>query len=49
MVRPVDEFAEVFKEAVSPITAEDEIILLGDLPASPLTTALNVIMKRFNK
>ena len=41
--KTADEFAEVFKEAVSSITAEDEIILLGDLiGGSPLTTALNV-------
>ena len=42
-----NEFAEVFKEAVSPITGEDEIILLGDLiGGSPLTTALNVINEK---
>ena len=45
--KTADEFAEVFKEAVSPITAEDEIILLGDLiGGSPLTTALNVINEK---
>ena len=45
--KTADEFAEVFKEAVSPITGEDEIILLGDLiGGSPLTTALNVINEK---
>ena len=42
--KTADEFAEVFKEAVSPITAEDEIILL--IGGSPLTTALNVINEK---
>ena len=41
--KTADEFAEVFKEAVSPITGEDEIILIG---GSPLTTALNVINEK---
>jgi len=40
--KTADEFAEVFKEAVSPITGEDEIIIGG----SPLTTALNVINEK---
>ena len=45
--KTADEFAEIFKEAVSPITAEDEIILLGDLiGGSKLTTALNVINEK---
>ena len=45
--KTAEEFAEVFKEAVSPITGEDEIILLGDLiGGSPLTTALNVINEK---
>ncbi len=39
-----DEFACLFQQSISPITKEDEIILLGDLiGGSPLTTALNVI------
>lgn len=45
--KTADEFAEVFKEAIAPITAEDEIVLLGDLiGGSPLTTALNVINEK---
>ena len=45
--KTADEFAEVFKEAVSPITEDDEIILLGDLiGGSPLTTALNAINEK---
>lgn len=45
--KTADEFAEVFKEAIAPINAEDEIVLLGDLiGGSPLTTALNVINEK---
>ena len=39
-----DEFAQVFNQAISQVTSDDEIILLGDLiGGSPLTTAMNVI------
>lgn len=42
--KTADEFAKVFDEAISCITNEDEIILLGDLiGGSPLTTAMNVL------
>ena len=39
-----DEFAEKFSNAISKITAEDEIILLGDIVGgSPLTNAIEQI------
>ncbi len=42
--KTADEFAKVFDEAISCITDEDEIVLLGDLiGGSPLTTAMNVL------
>ncbi|MBP3276972.1 PTS fructose transporter subunit IIA [Kandleria sp.] len=38
------EFRDVFKEAISPIQAEDEMVLLADIiGGSPLTTALDVL------
>lgn len=41
-----DVFAERFKETISPIGAEDEIILLADIiGGSPLTNALDVAAK----
>ena len=36
-----DEFAQVFNQAISQVTSDDEIILL--IGGSPLTTAMNVI------
>lgn len=39
-----DEFAEKFSNAISKITAEDEIILLGDIVGgSPLTNAIEQV------
>jgi PTS system N-acetylgalactosamine-specific IIA component len=39
------EFREVFKEAISPIQAEDEMVLLADIiGGSPLTTALILVL-----
>ncbi|MGM9951948.1 MAG: PTS sugar transporter subunit IIA [Intestinibaculum porci] len=39
-----DDFAEKFKAALSPLTAEDSLVLLADIVGgSPLTTALNVL------
>lgn len=44
--KTADEFAQLFKTLIEPITAEDEIILLGDLiGGSPMTTAMNVLEK----
>lgn len=45
--KSADEFAVDFESATAKITAEDEIILLGDLiGGSPLTTAMNVIAEK---
>lgn len=42
-----DTFAEKFQEAISGISAEDEIILLGDIiGGSPMTNALEQISKK---
>lgn len=42
-----DEFAEKFRNAVSKITAEDEIILLGDIVGgSPLTNAIEQVSNK---
>lgn len=42
--KTAEQFAATFAQAISPITENDEIILLGDLiGGSPLTTAMNVI------
>lgn len=42
--KSAEQFAQIFADAISKITADDEIILLGDIiGGSPLTTAMNVI------
>lgn len=42
--KSAEQFAQIFADAIKCITAEDEIILLGDIiGGSPLTTAMNVI------
>lgn len=42
-----DEFAEKFSNAISKITAEDEIILLGDIVGgSPLTNAIEQVSNK---
>ena len=42
--KSAEQFAQIFADAISKITADDEIILLGDIiGGSPLTTAKNVI------
>lgn len=42
-----DEFAVVFENAIKPITAEDEIVLLADIiGGSPLTTSMNVLQEK---
>ena len=42
--KSVDEFAELFTKTVNKITADDEVVLLGDLiGGSPLTNAINVL------
>lgn len=39
-----DEYVEELEKVVAPITADDEVILLGDIiGGSPLTNALNVL------
>jgi len=45
--KTADEFAIEFEKVVTPITFEDEIILLGDLiGGSPLTTAMKVLYNK---
>lgn len=45
--KSADEFAEVFKDVISVIREDDEIILLADLiGGSPLTTAMNVLSEK---
>lgn len=42
-----DQFAETFSKAIEDISADDEILLLGDLiGGSPLTTACNVLAEK---
>lgn len=42
--KSIDEFAQLFAKKVDNITAEDEVILLGDLiGGSPLTNAVNIL------
>ena len=43
----VDEFALVFREAVSGLTADDSVVVLADIVGgSPLTTALGVLEEK---
>ncbi len=45
--KSADEFAEAFKDVISNVNTDDEILLLGDLiGGSPLTTACNVINEK---
>ena len=42
--KSAEQFAQIFADAISKITADDEIILLGDIiGGSPLTTAMTEI------
>ena len=42
-----DEYVANLKETIAPITADDEVVLLGDIiGGSPLTNALNLLTER---
>ena len=45
--KSVDEFTALFTEKIKEITADDEVILLGDIiGGSPLTNATNVLVNK---